>query len=335
MKQRSYLALALLLLSACDSQAATEYRGEPLFTLQGSIDLNDTAPTEPLVPALHFQPALLDDWAIIDVDYTGDFPAQFTINIHEPPPPERMQPIYGSEGPLGARAFLVLAPRDHLATVAYPWRSGPLGGDSCLPSEACEIVWQWCRSSDDCRVETYHCDSHQSWLAAGVGDFRGCTLTHAEGDPTLSVNLWSQVWGVVGGYTLVYLEREAMVSVTASPLGDHELRSAGYSLLKTTPRAETEDERITREACEEDAAVLAADRYNALHDTAFTAYQLTYACHEEPQPGCTHAAQQEFSSLNDDAVWELECPTLIYETRRVLDPESTVLQLALDPNAPY
>ncbi|WP_437503157.1 hypothetical protein [Sorangium sp. So ce1099] len=92
MQFRSILSLALpVLIAACgDSQVGSDYAGESLLTVQGTIvNELDEPPAGPVEAVLVWN-ADDDDTGsrIIPVraSATGSFPASFTLSIHAPPP---------------------------------------------------------------------------------------------------------------------------------------------------------------------------------------------------------------------------------------------------------
>ncbi|WP_437315242.1 hypothetical protein [Sorangium sp. So ce385] len=92
MQLRSILSFALpLLLAACgDAQVGSDYPGEALLTLEGTI-VNElgVAPAGPVEAVLVWNADDTDSGSrIIPVraSATGSFPASFTLSIHAPPP---------------------------------------------------------------------------------------------------------------------------------------------------------------------------------------------------------------------------------------------------------
>ena len=82
--------LLLVGLAACDSLAASDYVGEPLFTLQGSFATAANAPEDPLGGiALLWQDTRSADGpgvATTVVPVAIQFPASFRVDIPVPPP---------------------------------------------------------------------------------------------------------------------------------------------------------------------------------------------------------------------------------------------------------
>ncbi|HTN87280.1 MAG TPA: hypothetical protein VL242_26465 [Sorangium sp.] len=92
MQFRSILSLALpVLIAACgDSQVGSDYPGEALLTVQGTIvNELDAAPTGPVDAVLVWNSVTSDtenENFPVRTTVTGSFPAAFTLSIHEPPP---------------------------------------------------------------------------------------------------------------------------------------------------------------------------------------------------------------------------------------------------------
>jgi hypothetical protein len=94
---RAYvLATAILGLAACGSQADTNYRGEPLATLSGTVESQSgSAASGPMDAALvwaqvEFSPnaQLIQsiNWVGESAPVSGQFPASFTLDVYLPPP---------------------------------------------------------------------------------------------------------------------------------------------------------------------------------------------------------------------------------------------------------
>ncbi|WP_437925678.1 hypothetical protein WMF37_42600 [Sorangium sp. So ce291] len=104
MQIRSILSLALpALLAACgDSQVGSDYPGEALLTVEGTIvNELDAAPTGPVDAVLVWNSVTSDtenENFPVRTTVTGSFPASFTLSIHAPPPESALNDL--SEGGL-------------------------------------------------------------------------------------------------------------------------------------------------------------------------------------------------------------------------------------------
>lgn len=81
--------LAAAAFAGCDPQADDEYRGEPLATLEGSIQVaEDTSPGDDLVAATLWHVWDEEDSTSVNdhVEVGGEFPAAFHLELFAPPP---------------------------------------------------------------------------------------------------------------------------------------------------------------------------------------------------------------------------------------------------------
>ncbi|AGP40441.1 hypothetical protein BE04_41915 [Sorangium cellulosum] len=98
MQLRSILSFALpLLLAACgDAQVGSDYPGESLLTVQGTIvnELGE-APAGPVDAVLvwNIQGGSDNENFPVRATATGSFPASFTLSIHEPPPEQALNDL--------------------------------------------------------------------------------------------------------------------------------------------------------------------------------------------------------------------------------------------------
>ncbi|AUX46979.1 hypothetical protein SOCE26_084890 [Sorangium cellulosum] len=103
MQLRSILSLALpILLAACDAQVGSDYPGEPLLTVQGTIvNELDEPPAGPVDAVLvwNTQGGESDKENFpVRATVTGSFPSAFTLSMYAPPPEEALNDL--SEGGL-------------------------------------------------------------------------------------------------------------------------------------------------------------------------------------------------------------------------------------------
>jgi hypothetical protein len=75
-------------LSACSAQVEPDYLGEPLAVVRGAVVTGDEAPPSEVDAALIWASEPDEGgWPIARVRVRGEFPAQFTIEVLDPPPP--------------------------------------------------------------------------------------------------------------------------------------------------------------------------------------------------------------------------------------------------------
>jgi hypothetical protein len=88
-------SVVLLCFAACAPQADTKYRGDPLARLHGRVETSATAGSTPLAAALIWSQIApnADAKASVarprlgtSVPVSGQFPAEFTLDVYEPPP---------------------------------------------------------------------------------------------------------------------------------------------------------------------------------------------------------------------------------------------------------
>lgn len=98
-------ALGALLVAGCDPQADDEYKGEALASLQGTIAVADEQPSPGDVStAVLWHDFAESDSAIVTepVPVEGSFPAEFSLNLYEPPPDTVFIEVEGpDDGPTG------------------------------------------------------------------------------------------------------------------------------------------------------------------------------------------------------------------------------------------
>lgn len=122
----SLLSLSLLAGAACDAQVDSEYRGEPLATLSGEVVAlaSTSAVNASLVWSNFAQNG--DTYLAAEAPVSGEFPAQFTLDVFLPPPTELLNHFAedADEVALGL-AYVVAFPQDYDATTGEtpetPW----------------------------------------------------------------------------------------------------------------------------------------------------------------------------------------------------------------------
>ena len=261
----------LLALCACDPQASTAYNGESLLRVRGSVELTlDREYDGALQPALAFRNSEQNAFYIMDVAVRGEFPASFTLDVYEPPPDEAFivaNPHFPDE-PQAAIGYITAVTDDRPDMIRFGDMWPSVGASGCAPGPGtppCEFtLWeQWCAGNDDeCYVEETRCP----YMDAPREE---CTVT-STGDPALKQDRWESFAGLSQNYIVLYLrEPAAPRSWIASVLGARDGGlDAGYHLLAVAEP--TDAQAREREACHEEAAIAATERYNEAHGTDFT-----------------------------------------------------------------
>lgn len=175
--------LPLAVLPGCGSVAATDYLGEAMLSLSGSVVVdNPQAPSE-LVPVLAFERpgagGRASGYALSDVEYRGDFPARFELGVYEPPPLDAM---YAAEDGAGlayawGRIGAVAPVHPELLTP-----SNSVESSFCLGKECYTDVLR-CGFGGGCYGERRHCSLPERFDPPGVA-YQGCREVGTRGDVT-------------------------------------------------------------------------------------------------------------------------------------------------------
>ncbi len=124
--RHSSLAIATLLLYACDPQADSDYLGEPLITLPGYVASAGPAPLE---AAMLWQrgppPSTGDQELATRAPVRTGFPASFTLHLYQPPPAAARKTLAPGE---------VTFARANAGAVPYGIPSAGIGGLGSLPA---------------------------------------------------------------------------------------------------------------------------------------------------------------------------------------------------------
>jgi len=103
-------------LAACDAQADAAYRGEPLFSLRGTVSNDLPEAPEEMEVSLVWLVTAGDDYAVTEgVPVTGDFPAKFSLDVLSPPTEDSLNDytyggMYPEEAKVGVAFITVLDP---------------------------------------------------------------------------------------------------------------------------------------------------------------------------------------------------------------------------------
>jgi hypothetical protein len=314
-------AAPALVLGACDAQHTSDYRGEALLSLRGSVEIADDNHVKgKLVPAIAF--VTHGDVHIVDVDVHGEFPADFTLDVYEPPPDGIVTEEFEYPGePEVAAGYITAVAVDHPSIVPLVQGVGSSGGPcvsqtSTLEDDAgiadgggrnapepCPVSKSWCRAGDqdDCYTETANCPNFNT-------PFDQCEVTAKSGDPALRGEIWDLFAGLSENYVIAYLRGDAAKrSVVAHELGGGKTGlSAGYHLIELSRESDADDE--ARTACENHARELAIDRYNEAHGTDYgPSDPETDSCYDESLP-CDQAVADAIAGRVRKASAELDCP---------------------------
>jgi len=311
--------VASLGLAACDAQAPTDYVGESLLSLQGSVQLDPQTDTRALQPALAFWSEESRALHIVDVDVRGEFPNRFELGVYAPPPDDSFVMWKGGhETGRFAFGFVTAAPADH------PEYAPMVSSSSSATCEdtGCDEQRSYCIGQGDamqCYMETLRCPF------AGA-DAQDCDTLSREGDPRIANEPWSTLAGLSENYVVLYFEEPlAAGSFVAHSLGFEGAVAAGYHLLAM--RLPTEAEKELAKACDARATQNAVERYNAAHGTALTEWDLTtHICTNDV---CSAGDPEEFDALRADTRVELKCPNIDHLFAPIADPANHPISVRL------
>jgi hypothetical protein len=154
----------------CDSQVGPEFEGESQFSLGGELVLGEDS--RDLVPALGFWLPKTNEIAIVDVEVSGSFPANFRLDVLTAPPEGALVDFNGS---MVAPGGIVVVPKDHPAR--YP-----------LSTLATHGYGLGCRQ-DVCEVERHVCVGESCFEQdLECKPFDPCQVLEETGDPNLATD---------------------------------------------------------------------------------------------------------------------------------------------------
>jgi hypothetical protein len=226
-----------LALAGCEAQAGAGYKGEALLKLEGQVTLAADTGGEPISPALCYAPRVFlagfgprmdmtpitpDDWPagawsdfrdasavhywspkttdfqLVDVESSGEFPAEFKVAVYEAPPDAALQSVFGGEPRIGRAS--VCAVRDgHRQSAAGPFFDS---AQHCGSDGTCQHQFLWMqRYSKRYYIENYDCP------AANIAR-SDCKLT-TEGDEQITREFVEGMVGSASDVTVIYLDAAA------------------------------------------------------------------------------------------------------------------------------
>jgi hypothetical protein len=314
---------SLLALAGCDAQASTAYRGEPLLKVSGSVELTRIPSDGDLRPALAFLNREMGEFQIVDVDASGDFPAEITMEVYQPPPEDAFAPLReDGRGAKGALAYITAATADHPDKLQYGTSTGSAGPTTCNGGP-CECPESGCvRSSVElCTHDGERCYSEVTTCPKSNSPAEDCTVSF-EGDESLKDSPWETFAGVSENYVLLYL-KEALPAGDGAGLsmGTREALDQGYNLLAISALSREEDAENSN--CLSLARSEALERFNDKHDTEYTALEIAGVQCAGPQD-CDHEIAtpeetKEYEALSTDIQIERGCLRAAFKTERVAD----------------
>jgi len=258
----SLCVLPLASAVACGSKAGEDYKGESLLQISGSVRMADEEAPGTLVPALAF--TLEHTLLLQDLEVRGEFPAKFTLNVFEPPPPEAF--FVDSRQPEIAIAYFTAVPREHENVIRLPYTFFDQVPCDGAPAEA---LYKWCLSETECYEESRRCVC----IDDDVTYEPSCEVLATTGDPGFK-NPWSKVSGLSQNYVVIYVPEHSLARLNEEKFYSEDYTGGkgfklGYNLIHirhTTP----EEEQVARD-CQPKWLAQAWAEYNAEHGTSWSA----------------------------------------------------------------
>lgn len=323
------LVSALVLLSGCAAQATTDYQGDPLFSMKGRVEVPLTVTTDqPLVPAIAFTKSYAVEIRIVQAEVSGEFPANFQVDLYAPPPAAVIGG-YESESipgePRYTIGYISAVTADHLSTLYYAQTL--LGGEETCDDEGC-VITREAKSAFTDRKGTV-----SIFCPHGVSDFPlsgsapRCTLRARTGDPMFVSFVDDPMFaGAADNYVVVYLEGPAKPGGYLSLIfGAPEGLAAGYHLLRALPWDVAGED--ARQQCRDQAQIDATAKYNAAHGTEFGPDGVYSEC-----SGATCELDPDVRGLRGEwhrLMAERDCP---FGRRYMLEPSSdATVSLRIQP----
>jgi hypothetical protein len=152
--------VALVLCEGCQSQVGEGYLGEPILTLQGSVELGEGA-TSDQVPVLAFPAADGKGYRLVDARVEGEYPAHFRLSVFDPPPTDVVTDANGT-----AIGFLTVVPKDHPSQVpdVVGVSNGALNDDGTATFER-----DACTADNICLHRVLSCMMHECPIIGETG----------------------------------------------------------------------------------------------------------------------------------------------------------------------
>lgn len=322
MKSASLIAAAVVGCVACDSQVTPGYEGEPLLVVRGSIGRVGGEQLDPtLQPAIGWYVKGDDTHLRIeDVRVEGEFPANFTLELLEPPPDHVLMEADGAQIAWG---HIIAVQPDRPDEVAQANE----GGESaqCDQSNQCQVQRHWCRE-DDCYRERLTCE--RSLDPEKEYEDASCTLLSSEGNPELKVSTWDHIKGLSGNYIMLYTSVPFPAGThLANSFNDNEPIPSGLHLVSL--REYTPDELAAGDRCYAEIEPRIVAAHNRQHGTTLeTIAEVEDWAIDQPSTDAFDA----FYELQDQLAVEAGCP-LGKAFMRVVDvrsPQPISIEIAPD-----
>lgn len=315
--------LALMFLAGCDPQATGAYEGEPLLSVNGSVELAlERDNSADLQPTIAFRGSEGLMYLLDDVAVRGEFPASFELDILAPPPAAAVQTIDAERPDLVERfavGYITAVTPDLPKVFQFEGQERlQILNDEQSREWSCDLDTDVCFRDEvvcepECVVQRTTCPT--------FGDAESNAETCAISEPGDTTTQWEHFAGLSENFAVLYLERSLparnWLAVEAGE-GRRGL-AAGYHLIKV--RQATADEEVERERCADEARALAFARVNEVHGTSYTG--------EDVVP---LEIEDEIAAAYDAAQAELDCRTTQLVLTRIENPEDESITVRIGPN---
>jgi hypothetical protein len=331
-KMLRYLALTTVVGSAallgCESLVSTDYLGESRLTLEVSVENGSRSGRDPLEPAL----AYIDGTSLrfSTVDWRGEFPANFQVNVYNPPKGTwltPLDPLLAYESGVAVQ-YLAAIPKRLVDTVV-----------ELNPTVSSEPPTCWNGSCDDLpgrRREAPACDSAADpSCQTGPAVVSACRdqecATEKVDESALPAALRPLVGFALGHVVLYVRERLPPKSWAALRLGAPDGLDAGYHLaVLREPGAE---ELVASRICTHAAHEQARQAYQATRAEALSEQALL--CFTGSESSCdpgelpSGEAAQVLAEMLAAAEVEQGCLELAADISPVRDPSDQTLTIRI------
>jgi hypothetical protein len=281
--------------AGCDVRAGSNYEGESLLSLRGSVSVAADGGVETLVPALAF-PDRGGAVHLVDVEATGTFPAAFKLDVLVPPPAEAMieaerggETILLDAPPLAIGYVTAVGP-DHPDTLSFSTIEWTEFSHCASGAELASILTLPPNQLEEWRALPRVCAEEKFVRSPPEGpvlyhsvkrceeSYLQCEVVFEEGNARYATregvaDPLSSFAGFSTNYLILYLTAAAPAgTVLAHNLGGNHALEAGYHLFASMDWTDAEREQNARCVGAAESEVL--DQYNRAHDTSYERYDL-------------------------------------------------------------
>jgi hypothetical protein len=255
------LSASLSGLVGCDSQVDPGYEGEPLFSLHGTVVIEDPEARKELVPAIIYSARDGGEQSVFveQVSYEGTFPANIELKLFSPPASVTLSHMGAGSGVTAERAEALGEPRFAMGyiTAVAPGTAGLLPLDHGFEfNDGCPLSWEEATPDVPCTLHKARCP--KDYDSSDQNDSEGlcfheilecdpavrdayqrlisCTLVESYGNPEYSRSIVEQFAGLSQNVAVIFLKTPAAAgSITSFIFNRGAEMPAGYALLRGHP----------------------------------------------------------------------------------------------------